>query len=143
MTDQDILLGKIDEKINATAEKVKSGMIGHDEFNNSLKEINTKLANVAEKSHFDELKGAVEQMAKDFTSIKESQKGNITFTDDLREAVIKLQENFVAGKRERVQLKTVGDMIQSASVAGTGAKPTMLTPMAEVALTGSFSFPNL
>ena len=134
MTEQDILLGKIDEKISNVANQVKSGMIGHDEFDNHLKEINAKLSNVADKSLFDELKGNVEQIAKDFASLKESQKGNITFTDDLKEAIIKLQENYKAGKKERVQVKTVGDMIQSASVAGTGAKPTLLTPMSEVKL---------
>jgi hypothetical protein len=139
-SEQDMLLERIEDKIKATAKEVKNGMIGHEEFDNHLKEINTKLSNVTDKAMFDELKGSVEQIAKDFTSLKESQKGNITFTDDLKEAIIKLQENFKNGVRERVQVKTVGDMIQSASVGGTGAKPTMLTPMAEVKLPVPLAF---
>lgn len=140
MDDKDLLLKEIDSKVSAVAAQVKKGMISHEEFETQKSEINAKLSNVTDKGMFDELKGAVEKMAMDFTSLKESQKGNLTFADDLKEAVIKLQENFKAGKRERVQVKTVGDMIQSASVAGTGAKPTMLTGLAEVRLPVPLAF---
>ena len=137
MTEQEILQEKLVEKLNSkieeTASKVKEGMVSFEQYHKDIEEIKTGLANAKQDETIKGLQESVEKIAKDFQSFKESRMNKPTIAEDFKSAIKMFEENLKNNKPyERIQVKTVGDMLTSTHVAGTGAQPRILTELAEI-----------
>ena len=141
MNEQEILLDKLNTKIKETADAVKSGMVSYEKYQNDMDSLKAELSQLDNKQAIEDLKGGIEKLAKDFTSLKESRVTGVTFVDDFKQAAHLLVRNIEEGKfHEKVQVKTVGDMLTSSNVTGNNTQPVMLTQFTETRLAVPLAF---
>ena len=138
---ENILLDKIEQKMTALADKAKAGMISEGAFKTGIEELTGKINSIDNTNTVNELKSALDSLNKDFQTLKESRVEKKTMVEDVQEAIKLLVNNIENGKaHERVAIKTVGDMLTSTNVAGTGAQPQRLTTLGEIRLPVPLAF---
>lgn len=131
---ENTLIARIEEKMSAISEKSKAGMISEDRLKSEIEGLKNQIGTLDNSALVGELKSALENLNKEFTSLKETRVERKSFTNELGEAAEAISKAFVDMKPTRVVLKTVGDMLTSTNVTGTGARPVELMPMAEIKL---------
>lgn len=129
------VLKAIEDKFAEMKKSITDGSVSYAKYTEDMDSLKSELGKLDNAQAIADIKGTIEQLSKDFASLKESRTTGISFVDDFKQASEVLMKNIEQGKfHERVQIKTVGDMLISTNVTGNNTQPVMLTNMAEVRL---------
>lgn len=126
----DSLKGVFDEKIKTLTDQIEKNKP------TDIQPIKDEIKALKE-THEIEIKSLKDKQDEQIVKLKQFEiwKPTPGIHDEISEAVKKLSENIQKGRfDERLKIKTVGDMLTSSNVTGTGAQPQRLTPISEVRL---------